>query len=133
MWRRLDPRDLDIELIWSGVFFLGVGVAIAVPTTLLSKLFCPFKALTEFPCATCGTGRTMMSLMQLEPLAALQLNPGATIVWIAWALFASYGAVVVLLRLPRLRISGLRLTRRLVAVGVVMAAINWAYLIATGA
>ncbi len=132
LWRRLGSSELDIELIWSGVFFLGVGVAVAVPAALLLKLFCPFKALTGLPCATCGSGRTMMALMHLEPLSALQLNPGATIVWIAWAMFATYGAMVVLLRLPRLRIHGLRLTRGLVTAGMLVAAVNWAYLIVTG-
>ncbi len=131
-WRRLGSSELDSELIGSGVFFLGVGVAVAVPTALLSKLFCPFKALTGLPCATCGSGRTMMALLHFEPLSALQLNPGATIAWIAWTVFAVYGAVVVVLRLPRLRIHGLRLTRGLVIAGMLVAVVNWAYLIATG-
>jgi hypothetical protein len=127
--RPLGDGELDHERLWTGVFALGVFVAFATPPWLVSRLFCPLKAATGVPCPTCGSTRAVQALMHFDIAAAFQLNPLTTLALGAWALFALYGAVVVIARLPRLRWSGRDLGRPL-ALGVGAAlVVNWAYVL----
>ena len=103
-----------------------------MPRVVLDRLFCPFKAVTGIPCATCGSTRSMLALLHFDLSTALQSNPAVSLFAIAWACFAVYGAVVVVLRLPRVRAEGFRLRRRWLAFGMGLLAVNWAYLIAAG-
>jgi hypothetical protein len=58
---------------------------------------CPFRALTGIPCLSCGTTRAAVALLHGNPLAALAVNPLATLAGVAfiggglvaplWALF----------------------------------------------
>lgn len=89
---------------------------------------CPFRTLIGLPCLSCGTTRAALALAALDPLAALRLNPLATLGWsslIGGGLVA--GSLAVLGRPiaePRWNTSlKTRLTLVLVGLG------NWAYLI----
>lgn len=130
--RHLHEGELDHELVWSGVFALGVLVAFATPPWFVSRLFCPLKVTTGVPCPTCGTTRAVQALMHLDVGAALQLNPLTTLAFGAWAVFALYGSVAVVARLPRFRWSGRDLRRHLaLSVGAALL-VNWVYVVAAG-
>jgi hypothetical protein len=134
VWRRLGEHDLDHERIWSGVFLIGVVLALAVPESLRLKLVCPLKAVFGLPCLSCGSNRALSALLHLEPLRALAWNPLFVFLGLAWAVYVLYAAIVVIGRLPRMRLTGdLRPTRPVViAVALVAVVANWLYLLAAG-
>ena len=131
MAKNQDPGSPRRSPLWWLFGFAGVALisrvilqwGVAVPV-------CQFRNLTGVPCPLCGGTRAMRSIADLDPLAAVQLNPlvfltGVTV--ILWALFSLAERVLGtralevftnrLRRLPLLPISfGLVLT-------------NWLYLI----
>jgi hypothetical protein len=133
-WRRLGAKELDHERVWAGVFLLGLLVAVVTPERLRWGLVCPIKALTGFPCLTCGGNRALSALLRADPVAALRWNPLVALVILLWAAYAVYAAVVVLGRLPRLRFCvSSRRTRPVVLLTLIMVvAANWLYLVVTG-
>ena len=133
-WRHLCAHEIDHEKVWSGIFALGLALAVAVPAHVRVALFCPFKRLTGLPCPTCGSGRVISAFLSLAPRDAFQMNPLVAVVFVAWALFSVYAAVVILFRLPRLRATTrARWTRwPLVAVAIGAVAANWLYLVFVG-
>jgi hypothetical protein len=132
VFRPLRQGELDQERIWSGVFALGLVLAFATPTWFVSRLVCPLKVVTGVPCPTCGSTRAVQALMSADFVAALQLNPLTTLALGAWALFAVYGAVTVMARLPRFRWSGRDVRRPLALSAGALLLVNWVYLLAAG-
>ncbi|MFC1611661.1 DUF2752 domain-containing protein [Myxococcota bacterium] len=135
MLRPVGPGELDHERIWTAVFFLAVGVAIALPSQIWERLFCPFKLVVGLPCPGCGTTRMVLALLAGEPSIALSLNPLATVAALGWGVFAAYGTVVAMGRLPRVRLEGSpRVWHQRAAMMVLgLVGVNWIYLIAAGA
>jgi len=104
---RLSRGELDHEVLWASVATLAAAVG-WIWLTLLGPppLICPFHALTAgIPCPTCGTTRALLALMQGDVAASLGYHPavapGVAMGAAAWA----YAWVVVLFRLPRIRVS----------------------------
>ena len=124
---------LDHEMIW-GVIALILGVAgLVFPLERLPPL-CVFKAVTGWPCLTCGMTRSLIHLKHFDILGAFVANPLIA----AFALFAGafclYAWIAVLFRTRRIRIHTTRpweptLIRVLIVAAVVG---NWVYLIAAG-
>jgi hypothetical protein len=46
---------------------------------------CPLRAALGWPCPTCGSGRALLALAALDPLAALAWNPLAALAAVAFA------------------------------------------------
>jgi hypothetical protein len=110
----------------------GVGVLLLLRMLDVHAVVCYFKAVTGWPCMTCGGTRATWLLLSLDPAGALAMNPLATIGVVtvaAWALAD-------LALLPRGSALRLRLSPRAanaVRVGGALALlVNWAYLIAVG-
>ncbi len=130
---RLVRRDGGVPL---GAIFLGIGLVgvAAVGLLHLDRLpfsLCAFKAITGYPCMTCGVTRTMGLLFVGKVAAAMTMNPLATLAAVpllAWGmgdllLMRKHAAVGIEIA-PRLR----PFLQAAVA-GAVVA--NWAYLIAS--
>lgn len=120
------PRQLG--LLWGGVALLLLGLA-PIGGRLAGALpACPFRTLIGLPCMSCGTTRAALALAALEPLAALRLNPLATLGWaglVGGGLVAGSRAVLGRpIAAPRWNVS-LKTRLTLVSVGLG----NWAYLI----
>lgn len=129
--RPLVPGETDPELLWGSV--LGAAALIAagwlrsgIPTPL-----CPLHAITGIPCPTCGATRAASSMLHGNLPAALLLNPLMTITLCGAALYLLYAAVVVIGRLPRIRIESLSSTeaRAIRVLAIILIAANWIYLI----
>jgi len=120
-----------------GLVFLACAVIIGAAVGLLHLdrlpvAFCAFKAVTGHPCLTCGTTRALARLVRLDVPGALAMNPmtaSAALALVPW------GAADLAL-LPRGRAVGLEISPRWAPVvrvaAIVLAAANWAYLIAAG-
>ena len=118
------------------VFAAAAGLAVVVAGLLrldnLPWSLCYFKALTGYPCPTCGTTRAFARLFWRDLPGALAMNPLATA---GILLLALWGVTDVAL-LPRGRALSLELSAsagrlaRLLTVAVLL--FNWAYLVAAG-
>ncbi|HEX8078266.1 MAG TPA: DUF2752 domain-containing protein, partial [Chthoniobacterales bacterium] len=95
-------------------------------------LRCPFLTVTGLPCITCGATRCAIAFAHGEFPLAWSWNPLAFVGMCGVALFDLYAAIVVLARLPRLRlVSWTRPEKFALRIAVIaLAAINWIYLIA---
>lgn len=131
VWRRISPGEFNHEPVWlaislgaliGGAFWLSLG---------LPMLRCPFLAVTGHPCLTCGATRCAIALFHGNLSAAWSWNPLAFVALVGVAVFDIYAAVVLLTRLPRLRvIDWTRGEKNAVRVAVVvLIAVNWAYLL----
>jgi hypothetical protein len=91
---------------------------------------CTFRELTGVPCPTCGTTRTAVALLELDPAIAFLTNPLAAAAGSVFLLGAMIAAAW-LLASSKLPTFGLRWNRwwTLAVVAVVVA--NWAWLIVT--
>jgi hypothetical protein len=132
--RHLSRGETDHERLWLGT---GVAATIALVamqgTTGLPPLLCPVKAISGWPCVGCGTMRAVAALLEGACVEALQLNPLVPVATLAWAIWACYAATVLVLRLPRLRVTltarDLSLLRRVTVVAVVCV---WGFLVFDG-
>ncbi|MEY2906376.1 MAG: hypothetical protein RLZZ408_847 [Verrucomicrobiota bacterium] len=92
---------------------------------------CLLHATTGIPCPTCGMTRTTWYLLHGEIGPAFLLNPLMTTALLGAALYVCYAAVVVIGRLPRLRLEAFTKTEtnfvRFTAIGLLAA--NWIYLL----
>ena len=129
--RRLGPKELDHELIWSLVGLCVMGGVIGWISFLgPPPLQCHFHALTGYPCLTCGSTRALLALARLDIFAALRLNPLCAMGWAVWAAYVPYGIMVSLAKLPRLRLAFSRRDWLILRIVIPLAAIaNWAWVI----
>jgi hypothetical protein len=129
--RRLSPGEMDHELIWLTVS-LGSLAATAVWLRLgLPWPTCVFHEITGLPCLTCGATRSAMEFFHGHFLGAWKWNPLAFTSYCALSIFNVYAAVVLVARLPRLRITsfsaaGKNLARAFV---LMVLTVNWIYLL----
>ena len=130
--RRILPKELNHELLWLGVstavlvagaVFLGLG---------LPWLGCPFRAVTGYPCLTCGATRCAIAFFHGNLSLAWSWNPLAFLALCGVMLFDLYAVIVLLTRCPRLRvIEWTRAEKNVVRIAVVaLIVVNWAYLLA---
>jgi hypothetical protein len=130
-WRRLNPGELDHELIWLSVSALTALLAGAWLYFALPLPRCAWHDLTGLPCPTCGATRCVRFLTQGAWKAALLINPLVFLGFASAAIYNVYAALVVVLRLPRLRFD--RVPPRfgnMVRYGFLIAlAVNWLWLV----
>jgi hypothetical protein len=131
VWRRLPPGGSDHELLWlvvsmTGAVARGLWLGFGLPWP-----HCPFLAMTGFPCLTCGATRCALNLFHGSFLQAFWWNPLAFAALCGAALFDLYSALVLLARLPRLRlVDWTRPEKHAVRIGVLaLIAANWIYLL----
>ena len=130
--RRILPNEFNYELLCLGVstallvvgaVFLGLG---------LPWIGCPFRAVTGYPCLTCGATRCAIAFFHGNLSLAWSWNPLALLALCGVMLFDLYAVIVLLARSPRLRvIEWTRAEKNAVRIAVVaLIAVNWAYLLA---
>ena len=129
--RPLINGESDPELLWGSLLLVtallgALWISLGLPTPL-----CALHALSGIPCPTCGTTRAAGALLHGEIKTAFVLNPLMTAALLGAGLYVCYAAVVVIGRLPRLRLEALTKTEanlvRIAAIGLLAA--NWLYLI----
>lgn len=132
--RPIIPGSRDPELIWGSILLLAALLATAWLFSGIATPRCLLHAATGIPCPTCGMTRSTWHLLHGEIGRAFLLNPLMTAALLGAALYVCYASVVVIGRLPRLRLEALTKTEanlvRIAAIGLLAA--NWLYLIGRG-
>ena len=129
--RRLEPGEIDYELVWLGASLASLGVAVAWFTLGLPWPHCVFHDLTGLPCITCGMTRCGIHFFHGHFLAALKWNPLVFAFLCGVTAFDLYAFAVLVTRAPRLRITfGAELQKKFVRSAVIaVLALNWSYLL----
>ena len=127
-----DPGN-DCELIF-GFLFIPLFAAVSLLILHLSQripVFCVFHRLAGFPCPACGSFRCAQQLVAGPVRDAWLTQPLAAILVCMALVYAAYSWIVVLLKLPRLRVEGTTRGQRWLMVCLAVAAIlaNWAYIL----
>ncbi len=132
VWRRVPPEDFNHELVWLAVSVAAIAAGAVWLGLGLPGLACPFRAVTGYPCLTCGATRCAIAISHGHLLTAWSWNPLAFVALCGVALFDLYAAAVLLTRGPRLHvIDWTRAEKNVVRVAVVVLIVaNWAYLVA---
>lgn len=130
-WRRLNPGELDHELIW---LIVTVSTALGAAAWLHFAMplpVCAWHQLTGLPCPTCGATRCVRFLTQGAWQAALLINPFVFFAISAGVIYDIYAVVVLVLRLPRLRFDRIPAwTGNFIRYGFLLTlALNWAWLV----
>ena len=129
--RRVQPGELDHELLWLGASLGGLAVAAIWLGLGFPWPRCTFLALTGHPCLTCGATRATIQFLHGHFAAALRWNPLVFVSLWAIVFFDAYAAIVLVMRWPRLRVVGLtKKERNFIRFGVIaLLALNWIYLL----
>lgn len=129
---RVRPGGVPVGAILAACALVAIGAIVVLHLDRLPFSLCVFKAVTGWPCMTCGTTRALARLARLDLAGALAMNPLAalgTLTLLPWA-------AADLALLPRGRALSLELSpaaarvARIAAVTAVLA--NWAWLVAAG-
>jgi hypothetical protein len=114
---------------------LTLSAAVATRLTGLDHAgisFCYFKAFTGHACLTCGTTRAFGHLARFDLPGAFAVQPLMTAAALGVLLWGAIDAALLPAgRRTRVRLEG-RSLRVFGAVSVVLATLNWIYLLATG-
>lgn len=97
----------------------------------LTTPLCPLHSMSGIPCPTCGATRAMAGLLHGNFKTAFLLNPLMTGLLITAELYVVYAAVVVIGRLPRVRIESITCGKEqmIQMLAIVLIAANWIYVI----
>jgi len=128
---RLPPEEIDHELLW---LLISVSTFLALSLWLSAGLAtprCAFRAITGFPCLTCGATRSAWQFLHGHFLTSLRFNPLAFLAYCGIAIFDLYAIAVLIARTPRLRLSNFTRFEKLVVRILVIALLsgNWLYLV----
>ena len=132
MWRNRSVNKPDHELIWLAVSVASITGSAAWLAMALPWPHCPFLTTTGLPCVTCGATRSAIAFLHGDFLSALRWNPLAFVALWALIAFDLYAVIVLLGRMPRLRIVDWTSTEKNAAriMVISLVALNWIYLLA---
>jgi uncharacterized protein DUF2752 len=132
LWHRRSANEPDHELIWLAVSAASIAGGVAWLAMALPWPRCPFLAVTDLPCVTCGATRSTIAFLHGNFLAALRWNPLAFVAFCALIVFDLYAVIVIAGRTARLRIVDWTAREKNVARITVLSllALNWIYLLA---
>ena len=129
---RQDKRLLTGPMALAGLALAACAVVRISGLDHAGVHFCYFKALTGYACMTCGATRALGHLSRFDLLAAFAIQPLVTAGTLGLLAWGGLDLLLLLLgkrTIVRLDGAGAKATLALVAV---LAALNWAYLLATG-
>lgn len=132
LWRGRSAHEPDHELIWLGVSATSIAGGVVWLAMALPWPRCPFLAVTGLPCVTCGATRCAIAFLHGDFLSALRWNPLAFVAFCALIAFDLYAAIVLVGRMPRLRIVAWTVAEKNRARIAMLSllALNWLYLLA---
>ena len=99
---------IDHELLWTTVGIISLAITlIAIQVLNLNNILpkCIFHHITGYPCISCGSTRSLISLLRFDVKVAFLMNPLACLIYLTWFAYSLYSLVVISFDLPRLRFS----------------------------
>ena len=128
---RLPPEEIDHELLW---LLISVSTFLALSLWLSAGLAtprCAFRAITGFPCLTCGATRSAWQFLHGHFAASLAFNPLAFLCYCGLVAYDVYALAVISLRAPRLRLGKFSPAEKRMArsLAITLLAANWLYLL----
>jgi hypothetical protein len=133
-WRRLGALEVDHELVWGLVGLTAAAMAcVAVFSSTVPVLLCPFREMTGMACPTCGATRALIALLKGDVMTAFRMNPVVAAATSGLVPYLAYAVIAAAFGLPRVR---LRFSAtdwvlcRATVVAVTLA--TWAFLIVDG-
>jgi Protein of unknown function (DUF2752) len=129
--RRLNPGELDHELIWLAVSLGSLALATVWFSLGLPWPRCAFHEITGLPCVTCGMTRCGIQFFHRHFLAALKWNPLVFTALCGLTAFDLYAFAALATGGPRLRICfNTQMAKAFVRIAVISALVlNWIYLL----
>ncbi|MCD6287838.1 MAG: DUF2752 domain-containing protein, partial [Candidatus Hydrogenedentes bacterium] len=124
----------DIEIVFVSIAGLGLVTGWTIPLTGSALPVCQFHALTGIPCPGCGDTRAAVLLSHGHLIESFFMNPMVALSAVLGGLFAIYSAIVLVFKLPRLRVRFTSKRESLVlwTILAVAALSDWIYLIVVG-
>ena len=112
--RRVCNQPYDPELLW-GLILVPCAIVLGAAASVLlgDRVYCTYRRLTGFRCPGCGATHAVRHLLHGRMTEAWNANPLLVCVLLAAAVFMTYSAAVVLLRLPRIRVELTAAERRI--------------------
>ena len=134
--KKLLPLDNNYELIF-GILVLPITAIFYMAISYLpAKLIpiCRFHATTDLPCPTCGATRAMHLLSTGKIIQAWIMQPLLITLAIFAAIYSLYSFIVVLGKLPRIRLSNITARNRnhIIIICATLIILNWIYLALAG-
>ncbi len=134
--KKLLPLENNYELIF-GVLVIPIAIIFYTAITFIPTRFiptCRFHEITGLPCPTCGATRAAQLLSSGKIIEAWLMQPLLTTVAFLAIIYSIYSFVVVLGKLPRIRLVNITTQNRnliLLTIAIIIL-INWIYLALTG-
>lgn len=125
------PGAIEFGIVYGGIVLLGIFAGRFLPVLDFAPS-CTFKALTGFPCPTCGATRSIVFLSHGNLISSFFMNPLIFAVAVMTMLYLFYSLFVLVFDIKKISIaiSGQEKDRiRLTAIALIL--INWFYLIIT--
>jgi Protein of unknown function (DUF2752) len=130
-WRHLRPGELNHELIWLLVSSAAAFIAWAWLYFGLRTPICLFHEFTGIACPGCGATRCVRHVFRGDLASAFLMNPMVFLTGLLLVVYDLYAALILALRLPRLRFDAvprfLSTTARIAIPLIIL--LNWAWLI----
>jgi hypothetical protein len=126
--RKKRSGEIEFGIIFGSLAIMALVVARYLPLMDIMPS-CSFKALTGFPCPTCGTTRSLVNLAKGDLPGSLLMNPAFALGMILTVLLFIYNSIIVLFNTPRFALSLTRPesdTVRVAALALLL--LNWYYL-----
>lgn len=101
---RREPGQIEFGLIYGTIVLLALVAARLLPIPGLVP-DCAFRAVTGFPCPTCGSTRALINLSQARILPAFAMNPLASFSLSCLMLAFFYGLIAFIFKVPRFHVT----------------------------
>ncbi len=134
--KKLSPLDNNYELIF-GILVIPITAIIYTAISYLpAKLIpiCRFHATTGLPCPTCGATRSAQLLSTGNIIQAWLMQPLLITTTILAIIYSLYSFIVVLGKLPRIRLVNITAKNRnyILITSAIIIIVNWIYLALAG-
>jgi hypothetical protein len=126
--RKKRSGEIEFGIIFGSLAIIALVAARYLPLMDIMPS-CLFKALTGFPCPTCGTTRSLVNLAKGDLPGSLLMNPAVALGMILTLLWFLYNSIIVLFNTSRFALSFTRPesdTVRVAALALLL--LNWCYL-----
>lgn len=123
-----EPGKIEFGIIYGLMAVLALVAGRFLPITAVAPP-CVFKALTGFPCPTCGSTRAVAHLAHADFRSAFAMNPVVCVIVLAAVAVFLYNLAALVFRLSRTSIIlSCEEKGRLRAAAVFVTFLNWLYL-----